>query len=191
MDGTKIILNDNIKTLFNRQLHPIVNLTHTLEEQINALKNFNVEVEIADNTFKRKIQSFNPIDNSIIVDVPFPFMSTNNSTDELSCKITVTSSSSDKIICNGNFLSKNNFYYENKKNKFLYNVSENSILPVTISNDGQELILPESNANNTNQQHMLIYSDSSPSNLWKINSTTKSKILFISIWIYLYFKYRA
>ena len=109
MNGDKIILNDNIKTLLNRQIHPMVNLTHSLEQQSDILKNLNIEVEIADSIFTRKIQSFNLIDNSITADVPFPFISStnNNTVTELSCTITVTPSATDHIICNGRFLTNN------------------------------------------------------------------------------------
>lgn len=178
MDGEKITLNENITTLFNRQIHPIVNLTHTLEQEKNVLQNLNIEVEIADSIFTRKIKSYNPIDNSIIVDIPFPLMSTNNTTTELSCKITVTSSTTEQIICNGSFLSNNNFYYQNK-NKFLYNISENIISEVNISSNGQEFVFSDSTSNpqnnNTNQQYMLMYSDRAPTNYGKLIEQVNAK----------------
>jgi len=178
MDGEKITLSDNITTLLNRQLHPIVNLTHTLEEQTDILKNLNIEVEIADSIFKRKIQSFNPINNSITVDFPFPLMSTNDtSLSEISCTITVTSSATGHVICNGSFLSNNNFYYVNNKQNFLYNISENVISAVSVSNSGQELKfeVDDNQPQNTNQQYMLMYSDRAPSNHGKLIQQVNAK----------------
>ena len=168
MHGNKIILNENIYTLFNRKLHENINLKHTLQEQQNVLKNLNIEIEIADSIFTRKIVSFNPIDNSIMVNLPFPFLNTNNNSTELSCRITTTTTENNEILCNGNFLSSNDFYYYDKK-KFLYNISDNKLSRVTISDNGESLkFVPNQEYDNKNQQYMLIFSDTPPSNYGKI-----------------------
>jgi len=92
----------------------------SVENMMDIIKGWYVEIEIADTTFFREIQSFNPIDNSIHLTSPFPFVMNQHT---ITCFISNRSTSLE-ITVNGNFFQTNDFLY-NRNDLVLYNLRTN------------------------------------------------------------------
>ena len=159
IEGKQLTLDKNIDVLLNRQLSDNINLAHSITEASNILNNFTISIELGGNKISRKITSYNNLNSNIItIEHGFPLI-VNSSSNSLPCTINTSSSNlNNSILCNGDFLQNNDFYYNNNSKKYLYNVSQNEIKSIQSINDNQEFVLSSAFSNeNYNDQYMLFY----------------------------------
>ena len=172
IEGKQLTLDTNIETLLNRQISTNIKLVHTILEMENILKNFYITIELGGNQIIRKIITFNHINSNIVtIEHPFPLIVNQSitSSNTLPCSIKTLTSNVGGIYLNGNFLEDNDFYYNNKRNKYLYNVSQNEIRSIDAIEDNQKLTLSSPFSNeNYNDQYFLFFAERQPLHHGKI-----------------------
>lgn len=164
MEGNSIFLSETIDELLYSNNNYSIPLKHkSVDSLYDALRGFYIHIKIVNSQFTRKIINFDPISRIATIESPFPLVISSNTYIPSFITSKLEMNRQNELTCNGTFLQKSNFIFNNPNGKVLiYKLTTNEFSRVTEIEEEKLVLETPFLSSSEKDQYMLFFTNTTP-----------------------------